>query len=170
MKRSAVGRGFSLVELTVAIAIVATMLVLAMPSFGNAARGARERSVVQKLAQDFAWARGAAGVGDPAALGMPSGGSATVVLTLRSDCSWTTTVGGTAHAAHSLTASRLAAIAPGITCASSSPVLPATFTFTRQGFLSPTGTVTYTGASGQRFPLVILHSGSIIRGAPAPGT
>lgn len=168
MRRGTPVRGFTLIELMVAIAIVALTMVLAAPSFGNATRSARERNAVQKLVQDFAWARGAAGAGDAAAWGTSSG-SATVVLTLKADCSWTTTVNGTVNDAHSYTAAQLAAAAPGIGCAGTSPALPAAFTFSAQGFVSTTGTVTYTGASGQAFTLTILYSGSVIRGNAATG-
>ena len=36
-------------------------------------------------------------------------------------------------------------------------------TFTPQGFVNTTGKVTFTGATGQTFPLQILYSGSMIR-------
>lgn len=159
-------RGFSLIELTIAMALVALLTVLAVPSFGNAARSSRERSVAQKLVQDFTWARGAAGAGDAAAFGTSSG-AATVVFTLKRDCSWTTTVNGTVNDAHSLTTAQLADMAPGIACASTSPALPAAFAFTPQGFVSSSGSVTYTGASGQAFAFTILYSGSIIRSVAA---
>ena len=165
MRHGAAQRGFSLVELMVTIAVVALTMVLAAPSFGNATRGARERSVVQKLVQDFAWARGAAVAGDAAAFGA-SAGAATVVLTLKSDCSWTTTVNGTANDAHSLTSAQLATVAPGLGCTATSPALPAAFAFTSQGFVSSTGSVTCTSASGQTFTLTILYSGSVLRSSP----
>ena len=157
-------RGFSLVELMATIAVVALMMVLAAPSFGNATRSARERNLVQKLAQDFAWARGAAVAGDAAAFGASSG-AATVVLTLNRDCSWTTTVNGTASGAHSLTPAQLAAVAPGLACTATSPALPAAFAFTAQGFISTTGNVTYSRAGGQAVSLTILYSGSVLRGS-----
>jgi len=163
--------GFTLVELMITLAIIALMMVLAVPSFGSASRAARERSAVQKLVQDFAWARGAAGAGDQAALNssLTAGVTPTLTLTLNADCSWTTAISGTTDSVHSMTTAALSAQAPGIACAATGLTLPATFTFTAQGFVDKTGGVTLTGASGQVFPLTIFYSGSIIRTSPVAG-
>jgi type II secretory pathway pseudopilin PulG len=169
MKHGHNARGITLVEVIITVAIITLLLSQAMPSFGNAGRAARERSLVQKLVQDFAWSRAAAGTADAATLGI-SNGAPTVVLTLNADCSWTTTINGIVDTTHSLTTAQLAATTPNMACAPTGLSLPAAFTFTPQGFVDTTGNITYTGASGQAFPLTILFSGSIIRNSPVSGT
>ena len=158
-------RGFTLVELMVTIAIIAIMMVLAMPSFGTASRTSRERGVIAHLIQDFTWARGAAGAASAHTLdaSIAATTSPTLTLTLNADCTWSTTINGTVNAAHSMTSTSLATLAPGMSCSGTAPTLPATFTFTPQGFVNTTGTVTFTGATSTTTQLRVLYSGSILR-------
>lgn len=142
--------GFTLVELMVTLALLVLVAMQAVPSIGQAVTVARERSVVQKFVQDYDWLRSRAG-------------SATVALTFNADCSWSATINGAADADHSMTAAALGSTAPSFACSGGTLALPVTFTFTRQGFVSPNGTLVLTGASGQGWPLQVLYSGSIVR-------
>jgi len=160
--------GFGLIELMVTVAIIAVMMSLAVPSFGNAARSSRERSVVQRLVQDFSWARGAAVTGNASILNSAASGAPAVTLKLNANCSWTLSVNNNAVSDHSMALGTLQSTAPNITC-SSTIALPATFTFTPQGFVNTTGTVTFTGAGGQAYPLQILYSGTMLRLSPVAG-
>jgi len=158
-------RGFTLIELMVTIAVIAIMMAIAVPSFGSGVKVARERSVVQRLTQDFMWARGAAAAADASSLGVAgvtSTTTPTLTLVVKADCTWTTAVNGTTDARHSMTSTALAAIAPSASC-TGSMALPATFTFTSQGFVNNSGTFTFTGASTTAYPLQILYSGAIFR-------
>ncbi len=168
MTRRLPSRGFTLIELMVTIAIIGVMMALAAPSFGTAARQARERTAVQRLAQDFVWARGAAAVNNASLLDATLSGVPVVAMKIYADCTWTMSLNSTTSTAasttHSMTATALAALAPGAACTGSNGIsLPATFTFAPQGSVDTTGKVTFTGATGQDFPLQILYSGSMIR-------
>ena len=159
-------RGFSLIELMVVIAIIAIMAAIAVPSFGAGVRNARERSIVQRMMQDFMWARGAAATVDASTLNSSLSGPPTLTFVLKSDCSWTTAVNGTTDTKHSMTSAAVSAISTGVACSGTGLTLPATFTFTPQGFVNTTGTLTFTGTATQT-PLnfKILYSGAIFRAA-----
>ena len=173
MTRSRLRPGFSLIELMVTIAVIGFMMVLALPSLGNASRVARERGLVQQFVQDFTWARGAAGAGDASTLLAGASGNPTLVVTLAADCHWTTTVNGVTDTTHSTTLTQVNSQASGIACTSAAVgatpalVYPITFTFTPQGYVSSSGYITITGASTQDFKLNVLSSGSIIQGKTA---
>ncbi len=171
MNRTGSDRGFSLIELMVTIAIIGIMLVLALPYVGRAAGQASERLVKQRFVQDFTWARGAAGAADAQALDASlASGTPVLTMVLNADCTWTTKISGTANSQHSMSTTELARIAPAIACAGSGGLaLPVTFTFSPQGFVSGTGTLTLTGASGQAFQLQILYSGSVLQTHAASG-
>ena len=164
MKARAVQRGFSVIELMVTIAIIGVMMTLAMPYFGKATTQANERKIKQQLVQDITWARGAAGAADQKSLD-PSlaSGTPTVTLTINANCTWTTKISTNTNAAHSLSATPTTmSCAPAAT--GGVPTLPATFTFTPQGYLSSTtsgGTLVMTGTT-QTYQLQILYSGSVI--------
>jgi type IV fimbrial biogenesis protein FimT len=164
MRRS-LSRGFTLVELIITIAIIAIMMAMAVPQFSSTGRASRERGVVSKLVQDFTWSRGAAGAASANSIDTTLSSTATPVLalTINGDCTWTTTINGTTNVAHSMTSAQLTQLAPGMTCSSTSPTLPATFTFTSLGFVDKTGTVTMTGATTTTAQLRILYSGAIMR-------
>lgn len=159
-------RGFSLIELMVVVAIIAIMLAIAVPSFGSSVRTSRERSVIQRMTQDFMWARGAAGANDASSLTSKIAVSGVPLITfvVRADCSWTVKVNGIDEPDHKMDTTMVTSIAPGAVCSSPSGLaLPATFTFTPQGFVNTTGTLTFTGTSGQSFPFQILYSGAMFR-------
>lgn len=160
--------GFTLVELAIVLTIIAIMVLLAAPSFGSAYRTSNERSVVQKFAQDFQWSRGAAGAADASVLISGLSGAPVVTLTVNADCTWTVAVNGTTEPSHSMTASTLGTVAPGISCASSLTA-PGRINFSAQGFVDNVGTLTYTGASSRTYPLQILYSGSVLRLSPVAG-
>jgi len=150
-------RGFSLIELMVTVAIIAIMLAIGVPSFGNSVHASRERSVVQRMTQDFQWARTAAAT-QPAT---GAAGATTVQLSIAADCSWSTKVNGTTDANHSMSPSAVTAVAPGVAC---SGIAPATFNFTSQGFVDTTGALIFTGtAYTNPFRFQILSSGAMIR-------
>jgi len=150
-------RGFSLIELMVTVAIIAVMLAIGVPSFGNSVRASRERSVVQRMTQDFQWARTAAAT-QPAT---GATGATTVQMTIAADCSWSTKVNGASDATHSMSSSAVASTAPGVACGG---IAPATFTFTPQGFVDTTGQLTFSGtAYASPLKFQILSSGAMIR-------
>lgn len=155
-------RGFTLIELMVTLVIGAILVTSGISLLGNTLAQARERSVVNKLTQDFSWARTAAIAGDGAAIGATAGVRPTLVLTLGADCTWTTTVNGTTDAAHSYTATQLGQTAAGMTCTATGLTLPATLAFTAQGSIATGGKVTYVGKTTQTFPLQVLTSGFIL--------
>lgn len=159
-------RGFSLIELLVVIAIIGIMLAIAVPSFGSSVRASREKSVMQHLTQDFQWARGAAASTDASTLGVPGAtGTPTLTVVVRSDCSWTTAVNGTTDNNHSMTTAAVTSTAPGISCTGVGMTLPATFTFTSQGFVNTTGTLQFNtqAYSAQPAQFQILYSGAMFR-------
>jgi type IV fimbrial biogenesis protein FimT len=160
MKRAE--RGLTLIELMVTVAIIAIMLALAVPSFGNSARASRERGAVQKLAQDFAWARSAAAAADASTLGYAAG-VPVITMAIAANCTWTTAVNGTRDAAHSMDSTTLGTLAPGASCAGTNGLaLPATITFSPQGYASASGSFAFTGTT-QTFSFQILYSGSMLR-------
>ncbi len=150
MKRLAAS-GMTLIELMIVISIIGIMVATMAPLMGGVNANSRERSVVEQFLQDYDWARGRGA----------SGAAASLVL--NKDCTWTSTTGSPDDPAHSLSAATLGTNAPGLTCAGVSLALPATFTFTGQGFSSATGTVTFTGSKGGSWPLQVLFSGSVVR-------
>jgi type IV fimbrial biogenesis protein FimT len=161
-------RGFSLIELMVVIAIIAIMLAIAVPSFGNSVRASKERSVAQRMTQDFLWARGAAGANDASTLStkIVVAGVPTITFVVRSDCSWTTAINGIPEPDHTMSAAAVTAAAPGVSCGGTGLTLPATFTFTPQGFVDTTGTLLFTGtAYAAPLKFQILYSGAIFRAA-----
>ena len=161
-------RGFSLIELMVVLAIIGIGLTLAVPYFAGASTAARERGTISKFQQDFDWGRAAAGAFNVS--GTPPG-VPIVKLKLFADCHWETTVNTVLDPVHSMTTTQLAGLTPAITCVSGSTVqptaatlpLPSTFTFTPQGFVDVTGTLTFNGSNGVSWPLQFLLSGSVIR-------
>jgi len=147
-------RGFSLIELMVTVAIIAVMLAIGVPSFGTSVRAARERTVVQRMTQDFMWVRGTAGAATTTA----------AQVKIFADCHWTTTINGAADDKHSMTALQVSAQAPGVSCSGIGMALPATFDFNPQGFVSTTGTLQFIGtANPAALKFEILYSGAMFR-------
>lgn len=168
-------RGYTLIEILVTIAIIGIMMALAMPYFGGASTAARERNVVAKMQQDFDWARSAAGAGDAGTLGVAGAtGSPVVAMTIgtagATNCVWTVTVNGNPDPIHSMSPTQLSTQAPNLTCTPGAIGFATTtnlafgppgFTFSPQGFVSASGTMTVNG-SVSSWPLQILYSGSIL--------
>jgi len=148
-------RGFTLIELAIAISILAMLAAFALPALIRTVTNARSRSMTQKLMADFVWARNSAAT----AANATSGTVAT--FTVNADCSWSTTVNGTANTAHSMDVTTLGQMAPGLTC-SAGATLPVTFSFTPQGFVTPSSTLTYTTNSGQNWVFQVMTSGSML--------
>ena len=144
-------RGFTLVELAVTLVVASILLAVALPSLSTAIANSRARNVVSKFTQDFNSLRSVA-----------ASGTHTVTLTLAGNCSWSATVDGVNDAARSLTATELTNSSSGFACAASgTTVLPVVFTFTPQGFVQPSATFSFTGSSGQTWPIQVLGSGTI---------
>ena len=164
-------RGFSLIELLVVIAIIAIMMAIAVPSFGSSVRASRERTAIQRLTQDFMWARGASASNDASTLLAGTSGTPTLKVKVFSDCSWITTVNNVQDPKHTVDSTAIASIAPNVSCAVSGTTMPVTFQFTSQGFVSPTGKLTFTGTAYQsansqnQFVFQILYSGAMFRAA-----
>lgn len=149
-------RGFSLIELMVTVAIIAVMLAVGVPSFGNSVRASRERNVVQRMTQDFQWARTAAAT-QPAT---GATGATAVQMVIATDCSWSTKVNGVADPTHSMSSAAVTAAAAGVACGG---IAPATFNFTPQGFVDTTGALTFTGTASNAITFQILSSGAMFR-------
>ncbi|MBV8503058.1 MAG: prepilin-type N-terminal cleavage/methylation domain-containing protein [Paucibacter sp.] len=150
--------GFTMVELSITIAVAALLAALAAPAILAMTQNARTRSMVQKLMSDFVWVR------NTSALTANATSGTVATLTINADCSWSSSVNGVANPAHSMTTATLSQNAPGLTC-SATTAFPVTLNFTPQGFLtpqSPTPTVTYLSNKGQAWPLQVMTSGSVL--------
>lgn len=151
-------RGLTLVELAVALAIVALLMTAASPWFGSTVRANQERNVPEKFLQDFSWARGAAGVANAAALNTGLTGPPTVTLSIATDCSWTLQVNGSTDASHSMTTAQLSAKGISMSCTGA----PLALTFDTQGGTGTSGSLSFVGST-RTWPLQILASGSVVR-------
>jgi type IV fimbrial biogenesis protein FimT len=161
--------GFTMIELMVTIAIIAIALALGVPFFNNATTGAKERGVIAKLQQDFAWARTAAGVRDQSVLNSSASGQPVIKIKLWPDCHWDTTIdsGGTVtDTVHSMTYTQLSSVAPGISCpagsGSSALALPVTFKFSPDGTVDTSGLQTFHSSRGTDWPLIFMLSGTVL--------
>lgn len=145
-------RGFTLVELAVTLAVSSVLVAVTVPYLGTAIGNSRARNTVSKFTQDFNSLRSLA-----------ASGTHTVTLTLASNCSWSANVDGSVDPDRSMTASNLASSAAGFTCAAlGTTLLPVVFTFSPQGFVQPSATFSFTGSSGQVWPIQVLGSGTIV--------
>lgn len=154
-------RGFTIIELMVAMAVVGILMAFALPRFAAAIGATRDRSAMEKFLQDYEWLRGMAG--------RPGVTAATLVL--NADCTWTASMSTSAvptptvDTAHSLTATDLSAMHAVLACSGSAPnpiAFPATFTVSSAGFVTPNGNLTFQGRN-QNWPLQVLFSGSLVR-------
>ena len=143
-------RGFTMIELAVTIVVVALLAAIAMPYLGKSISTSRTRTLIAKFTQDFAWLRNAA-----------STSSSVVTLTLNANCSWSGVVDSTADSSHSMSLTQINNSSAGLSCAGQSQALPITFTFSRQGFVSPAATFTFTASTSQQWPVQVLGSGTV---------
>lgn len=159
-----------MIELMVTIAIIAIALALGVPYFNNATTGAKERGVIAKLQQDFAWARTAAGVSDANSLNV-SGASGLPVIRVTmfstaGSCDWTMSVNGHTDPAHSMTTAQLSSSTPGLSCpagtGSSALSQPVTFSFSSQGTVDKSGLQTFHSSRGTDWPLIFMLSGTVL--------
>ncbi len=147
-------RGFTLIEMMVTIAIAAILGIMVVPNLINMVDSGKTSVLVNKFPQDVAWARNQA-----VTTQQP------VVITLGpTACTWSTSVGGTVSAEHSLTAAQLNATYPNVTCTTSGGNSQ-TLTFDSQGFINTAPTITVTARQGQTWTLQVLASGSVILNA-----
>ncbi|MEW6560244.1 MAG: GspH/FimT family pseudopilin [Pseudomonadota bacterium] len=147
-------RGFTLVEMMVTIAIAALLGLMVVPNLVSMVDSGKTSVLVNKFPQDVAWARNQA-----VTTQQP------VTITLGANtCTWSTSVGGTVSAEHSLTASQLAASYPNVSCTITGGTAQ-TLTFDSQGFINTAPTITVTAAHGQTWTLQVLASGSVILNA-----
>ncbi len=173
MKRQALQRGFSVIELMVTIAIAGLLMTLAVPYFGKATKQATERQVKQQMVQDFTWARGAAGAADQKSLDSSlASGTPVVTWRVNADCTWTTQISGNTNAAHSTTSTPTTMVcAPA---ASAGLAVGTWYTLTPTGFVTTStgapvsGTLVMTGTT-QTYQLQILYSGSVLETHAAAG-
>ncbi len=146
-------RGFTLIEVATTLSLASALMALAAPSLTNAASVSKSRTVVNKMTQDYLWARGRASMGRATA----------VRFVLNADCSWTTTIDGVADAAHSFDATQIATAARGTSCrGQTGSALPLTFAFDTQGMVLPSAQFTFVAGNGQTWPLRVLGSGTIL--------
>lgn len=146
--------GFTLIELMVTIGIAAILGLLVVPNLVSMVDSGKTAVLVNKFPQDVAWARNQAVTTQQA-----------VTMTLGANtCTWSTSVGGTTNAEHSMTAQQLTATYPNVTCAING-ASSQTLTFTNQGFVNMSPTITVTAGQGQTWTLQVLASGSVILNA-----
>jgi prepilin-type N-terminal cleavage/methylation domain-containing protein len=153
--------GITLIELMVVLAIVGLLLALGLPAFSVALADMRDRSAMEKFLQDYEWLRGMAG----------RPGVTAATLALNADCSWTASLSTsavptpTADTAHSLSAADIAQMRAVLACSGAGAVpiaLPASFSISSAGFVTPNGSVQFQGRH-QTWPLQVLFSGSLVR-------
>lgn len=150
-------RGFTLIELLVTVTVLALIAILAAPSIGQVLSNARAREVVNRLPQDFSWARG-----------MAANGQNTVSMTIEANCTWTVTVNGNTQADRSITQAELTARASGLSCAGAGgTALPVTFNFDATGRANASAAIDYTLTGGNTWRIQVLSSGSILTGTGA---
>lgn len=144
-------RGFTLIELMVTISLVGVLMAVVAPYLTNAISNARARNVVSKFRQDFSWLRNQAATGNKV-----------ITLTLNADCSWSSSIDAAVDTSRSLSSTEIAN-SSSISCSpTNTTVLPVTFNFTNQGFVNPTATFVFNGPNGQKWPVQILSSGTVI--------
>lgn len=147
-------RGFTLVEMMVTIAIAAILGIMVVPNLLDMVDSGKTSVLVNRFPQDVAWARNQA-----VTTQQP------VVITLGpAACTWSTSVGGTVSAEHSMTATQLNANYPNVTC-SVTGGNPQTLTFDSQGFINAAPTITVRAKQGQTWTLQVLASGTVILNA-----
>lgn len=147
-------RGFTLIEMMVTIAIAAILGLMVVPNLVRMVDSGKTSVLVNKFPQDVAWARNQA-----VTTQQP------VVLTLGpGNCVWSTSVGGTVSAEHSMTAAQLSASYPNVNCTITGGNSQ-TLNFDSQGFINTAPTITVTAAQGQVWTLQVLASGSVILNA-----
>ena len=147
-------RGFTLIEMMVTIAIAALLGIMVVPNLISMVDSGKTSVLVNKFPQDVAWARNQAVTTQQA-----------VTMTLGANtCTWSTSVGGTVSAEHSMTPQQLTATYPNVTCAING-ASSQTLTFTNQGFVNMSPTITVTAGQGQTWTLQVLASGSVILNA-----
>jgi len=147
-------RGFTLVEMMVTIAIAAILGLMVVPNLIDMVDSGKTSVLVNKFPQDVAWARNQA-----VTTQLP------VVITLGpTACTWSTSVGGTVSAEHSMTLAQLNANYPNVTCTITGGNAQ-TLTFDHQGFINTAPTITVTAKQGQTWTLQVLASGSVILNA-----
>ncbi|KAB2894487.1 MAG: prepilin-type N-terminal cleavage/methylation domain-containing protein [Burkholderiaceae bacterium] len=159
-------RGFTLIELMVTLAIMAMLLMIAVPAVGRAIQNARTSSLVHRLPQDMAWARNRSATGP-----LP------YRIVLGPGCQWRAQqaafgAGGTLSwgtnaetAVRSLDAATAAAQYPGATCTLSGAGTQ-TITFDHQGQIADNApTVRIASGNGQTWVLQVLLSGLVLLNA-----
>ena len=147
-------RGFTLIEMMVTIAVAAILGLLVVPNLIDMVDAGKTSVLVNKFPQDVAWARNQAVTTQQA-----------VTMTLGANtCTWSTSVGGTVSAEHSMTSQQLTATYPGVAC-TIQKAPSQTMTFTSQGFINMAPTITITARQGQTWTLQVLASGSVILNA-----
>lgn len=146
--------GFTLIELMVTIGIAAILGVMVVPNLIDMVDSGKTSVLVNKFPQDVAWARNQA---------VTTQQPVTITLATNS-CTWSTSVGGNVSAEHSMTTQQLTATYPNVTCAINGATSQ-TLTFTNQGFVNMSPTITVTAGQGQTWTLQVLASGSVILNA-----
>ena len=146
--------GFTLIEMMVTIAIAALLGLMVVPNLIDMVDSGKTSVLVNKFPQDVAWARNQA---------VTTQQPVTITLGPTS-FTWSTSVGGSVSAEHSMTATQLTTSYPNVTCTITGGNSQ-TLTFDTQGFINAAPTITVTAGQGQTWTLQMLASGSVILNA-----
>jgi prepilin-type N-terminal cleavage/methylation domain-containing protein len=147
--------GFTLIEMMVTIAIAALLGLMVVPNLVSMVDSGKTSVLVNKFPQDVAWARNQA---------VTTQQPVTITLGANNTCTWSTSVGGTVIAEHSMSPTQIANSYPNVSCSITGGNTQ-TLTFDSQGFINTAPTIVVKASQGQTWTLQVLASGSVILNA-----
>lgn len=140
---SRASKGFTLVEVLTAIAVVALLSLVAVPNLLAWQSRASAQALSSRFADAVAWSRQTA-----LSRAQP------ITLQIAGDCTWSTTVSGVIAASASLTSVQRSQTYGSASCSSQ----PATLTFSPSGMVSGSTTLVVSGYSYS-----VLASGTVLK-------